>query len=173
LLGCSGDDSADAPDFVQLPDSRLIKVQSVGLAAFGPINPHTATASLAAEAFGEPTSVASRGDTCRQAWARLGLEIEFAARDGADPCGADGRIERLVVSGRAAANAGWRTAEGIRPLQSLAAVRRIYPEAGRIRSGRLVLVKAPGSGGGAAVLVATIAEGRVESLVIPIEAVSP
>jgi hypothetical protein len=173
VSACAGGEDEDRVDFVQLPDSRLIKVQSVGLAAFGRINPNTATASLATQAFGEPSSVEPRGDACRWVWSDLGLKVDFAPPGDADPCAGDALVERLVVAGRAAAKAGWRTAEGIRPLQSVAAVRRIYPEAGRIRSRRLVLVQPPGSGGdGPPVLVVTIADGRVDAMAFPIDAVA-
>jgi hypothetical protein len=170
--GCAGE-GGDTVDFVQLPDSRLIKVQSVGLAAFGRINPNTATASLATQAFGEPSAVEPRSDACRRIWSDLGLKVDFALPADADPCAGEALIERLVVAGRAAAKAGWRTAEGIRPLQTVATVRRIYPEAGRVRSRRLVLVKPPGGGGGdAPVLVVTIADGRVDAMVFPVDAVA-
>jgi hypothetical protein len=168
--GCSDDDE-NGPPFVQLPDSRLIKVQSVGLAAFGPINPHTATASVTTEAFGEPSSVVPHGAACSTSWSALGLEIDFGATRDADPCADDAQVERLVVAGRAAAEAGWRTAEGIRPRQPVAAVRRIYPGAGMIRPGRNVLVRPPASGpDGPPVLVVTVADGRVEAMEFPIDA---
>ena len=79
IAGCTGDtESATEPSaFIQRPDSRLIKVQSVGLAAFGPINPHTANVSLVREAFGEPSSETVSGDGCRRQWASLGLEIRL------------------------------------------------------------------------------------------------
>jgi hypothetical protein len=174
LAGGCGDDDPDAVSFVQLPDSRLIKVQSVGLAAFGRINPHTADAELTAEAFGDPTAAAPAGELCRMRWPELGLRIDFAAAEpGGDPCGAGAGIARLVVAGRAAANAHWRTAEGIRPLQPIAAVRRIYPEAGDLGAGRHVLVEPPeGTPDVTPVLVVTIADGRVEAMEFPIETAS-
>jgi len=169
-VGCGQDGEADGVTFVQLPDSRLIKVQSVGLAAFGRINPHTATASLAAQAFGEPAASVRRPATCRKTWPGLGLAIWFAAGDARDPCADDAQVRRLVVAGRAAARAGWRTAEGIRPLQPVAAVQRIYPETEPIGPGRHVLVRP--SAHEDPVLVVRIAGGRVEALEFPIEPVA-
>jgi hypothetical protein len=172
VAGCGENGVDEGVRFVQLPESRLIKVQSVGLAAFGRINPHTATASLTTEAFGEPTSVTGRDESCLRTWSDLGLTVAFAADD-RNPCAEEARIERLVVSGRAAAEAGWRTAEGIRPLQPAAAVGRIYPEAGPPRSGRHVLVKAPrGSPNDPPVLVVRIVDGRVDTMAFPIDAIS-
>ena len=114
----------------------------MGLAAFGPINPHTATRSDAVAAFGEPASTSRHGESCRRRWPDLGLTIEFGARGGEDPCGESAGIERIRLAGRAAAEARWRTAEGIRPGMSLAAARRIYPEARRAEK-RLILVRGP------------------------------
>jgi len=147
-----------------------VKVQSVGLAAFGPINPYTAGPAQAAVAFGEPDSAAQRGSVCSRRWLGLGLTIEFGAREGEDPCGSGAGIERITIAGPVAADAGWRTAEEIRPGMSLTAVRRIYPEAGRKAGRELVLVEPPpGAGTGRTpVLTVTIDRGRVDGLIFPI-----
>ncbi|HWM63333.1 MAG TPA: hypothetical protein VNP96_05005 [Solirubrobacterales bacterium] len=147
-----------------------MKVQSVGLAAFGPINPHTAGPAHAAAAFGKPDSAVQRGSVCSRHWTGLGLTIEFGVGEGEDPCGSRAGIERITVAGSVAADAGWRTAEGIRPGMSLTAVRRIYPEAGRQAGRELVLVEpAPGAGPGRIpVLTVTIDHGRVDGLIFPI-----
>ena len=172
LVTGSGEDG-DSADFVQRPGSRLIKVQSVGLAAFGSINPHTASALAVSEAFGEPASTAMRGEGCRRAWPSLGLTIAFAAAGGGDPCAEEAHVRRLQLAGRRAAQEGWRTAEGIRPLQALGEVRGIYPEAPRARAGRLVLVAPPGGeAGGGPVMIAAISGGRIERLSFPIDAPS-
>jgi hypothetical protein len=144
-------------------------VQTVGLAAFGPINPHTATASDAATAFGEPASTSQHGASCRRRWHGLGLTIEFGARGGEDPCGESAGIERIRLAGSAAAEAGWQTAEGIRPGMSSAAARRIYPEARRAGK-RLILVRGPAgdSGEGVTVLKARTAAGEVTGMTFPI-----
>lgn len=174
LPGCSGDErEGDAAQFVQRPESRLVKVQTVGVAAFGPIVPHAASASVAASAFGEPASVARHRELCRRRWPVLGLTIDFSAPSGADPCGEQAGIESITVAGPAAAKARWRTAEGIRPGMSVAAARRIYPDAHRGRSGALVLVEPPdgtGSDEAGPVLAVTTAHGRVDALVLPIGA---
>jgi hypothetical protein len=173
MQGCGADDGADAGvDFVQRADSRLVKVQSVGLAAFGPINPHTSGLTQAVAAFGEPASADMRGAACVARWPQTGLTIVFEAREGEDPCGAEARAERIVLAGRAAARAGWRTAEGIRPEMPVAAVHRIYPESHRRGARALVLVEPPaGMGAGKRpVLSVTTARGRVSRLVFPIAA---
>ncbi len=171
MAGCSdAEPDAEPPAFVQLPDSRLIKVQSVGLAAFGPINPHTATVALVREAFGEESAERANGAECRRRWATLGLEIAFVAGDGGDACADDARIESLTVAGTAAATAGWQTAEGIRPLQSVKAVERIYPDVGEIGSGTVALVRPPRELPGPPVLVITVAEGEVQSMKFPLGA---
>jgi hypothetical protein len=158
---------------VQREGSRLIKVQSVGLAAFGPLNPHTADASLAQSAFGEPPSADPQGVLCVRRWPEIGLRVSFRAEaGGGDPCAPQARIERIRVGGVAAAHAGWRTAEGIRPGMSVAAVHRIYPEAYRGRPGTIVLVEAAEAGGSGRprVLSVTTAKGRVDALSFPIGA---
>jgi hypothetical protein len=157
---------------VQNEHSRLVKVQSVGLAAFGPINPHTAGPSDAAAAFGEPASVDRPGELCVDRWPAIGLTIAFSAAGDVDPCGPDAGIERIKVEGTAAAHAGWRTAEGIRPGMPVAAVHRIYPEVSRGRPGALVLVRSPEASASDArsVLAVTTAHGQVDALIFPIGA---
>ena len=176
LQACSGNDGDEhAVRFVQWEDSRLVKVQSVGLAAFGPINPHTADLGATTTAFGEPASVQQHADLCRHRWPRLGLAIDFADPGGEDSCGSEALIEAIRVGGPAAEAAGWHTAEGIRPGMSLAAARRIYPEADRGPAATLVLVerlRQGASGPIAPVLVATIADGRIADLIFPIDAAS-
>jgi hypothetical protein len=164
--GCS-DGSGDGVQFVQREGSRLVKVQSVGLAAFGPINPHTAVPEHAEAAFGDPPSIARQAGLCRYAWPGLGLEIDFADPGGSDPCGGEARIETIRVAGPAGARAGWHTAEGIRPGMSLAAARRIYPEAGARRSGMLTLVESLDRDR-PPVLTVTTAGRQVEGMVFPI-----
>jgi hypothetical protein len=170
LPGCSGDGGdAEGVLFVQREDSRLVKVQSVGLAAFGPINPHTAVPEHAEAAFGDPASIARQGERCRYAWPDLGLEIDFADPGGSDPCGGEAGIEGIRVAGAAGAKAGWRTAEGVRPGMSVTAARRIYPEAGARRSGTLTLVESLDRDR-PPVLTVTTADRRVEAMVFPISA---
>lgn len=149
-----------------------MKVQTVGLAAFGPINPHTATAAEATAAFGEPSAAAAEdGAFCTRRWAELGLTIEFATETGDDPCADDARILEARVGGRAAQGQGWRTAEGIRPGMPVGAARRFYPQARRNRDRELVLVpllRERRSEGAGPVLAVTTASGRVEEMVFPI-----
>ncbi|MGH2992299.1 MAG: hypothetical protein ACRDL1_02040 [Solirubrobacterales bacterium] len=175
LLGCSeGPGDEDAARFVQREDSRLVKVQTVGLAAFGPINPHTAIPSHAAAAFGEPSSVDRHRRLCRHHWPALGLTIEFAAPSERDPCGTEARIEGIRVEGPAAVEAGWRTAEGIRPGMPVSAARRRYPDARRAGGG-LILVEGPAedeSGEIVTVLSVTSKGARVEAMTFPIRAAS-
>ncbi len=169
IAGCSdADDGPPRSAFVQQPDSRLIKVQSVGRAAFGPINPHTVTVPQLRQAFGEPSSETASGDGCRRHWASLGLEIRFDA-DGEDACDDEGRIVWMAVTGTPAAKAGWNTAEGIRPLQPVAAIERIYPEVGAIGPGTVALVTRSSEFPGPPVLLAKVAEGEVQSMIFPID----
>jgi hypothetical protein len=170
VAGCSdGQGDTDEVDFIQRARSRLIKVQTVGLAAFGPINPHSAIPSHATAAFGEPASTRLRGGRCLRRWPDLGLTIEFAVPGGEDACGESARIQRIRLAGPAAAEAGWRTAEGIRPGMPLAAARRIYPEARRAGK-RLILVRGPAgdSGERVTVLKARSAAGEVTGMTLPI-----
>ena len=168
--GCSDTDSRpERSAFIQRPDSRLIKVQSVGLAAFGPINPHTATVPQVLEAFGEPSSETVAGEECRRGWPSLGLEIKFEGGDGGDACAEEGRIARLTVTGQPAASEEWRTAEGIRPLQEVRAVERIYPEVGAIDPGTVTLVEPPSGLPGPPVLKVKVARGQVQALMFPID----
>jgi hypothetical protein len=143
----------------------------VGLAAFGPINPHTAGPIDAGSAFGDPSSVDRSGARCWRRWRALGLTLEFAAVAGEDPCGSDSGIEAIRVAGPAAMQAGWRTAEGIRPGMRVAVARRIYPDARRTSSGRLILVEGPEDGDSGeivTVLAVETAAGRVTALTFPI-----
>ncbi len=178
LAGAALWSCSDAPDdraavFVQNPDSRLIKVQSVGLAAFGPINPHLAVASDAVSAFGHPATSRRHGRRCVRRWPHIGLIADFGAGGGGDPCAEGAEIAQLWLTGSAATRAGWRTAEGIRPGMRTAGVQRIYPDARRAGSGALVLVGSPPQDGstGLPVLMARTANGRVAELAFPIERV--
>jgi hypothetical protein len=169
LIGCSDDGvGEDAGDFVQLEGSRLIKVQTVGLAAFGPINPHTAIPAHAVAAFGEPSSVDRRGEVCRRSWSDLGLTIDFAGPP--DPCGPEGRVEEIRLRGPRAVEAGWRTAEGIRPGMPVSAALRRYPDARRA-GGELILVEGPATAGSreiVTVLAVETAAGTVTGMTFPI-----
>jgi hypothetical protein len=169
LIGCSDDDGGEpAIDFVQLEGSRLVKVQTVGLAAFGPINPHTAIPAHAVAAFGEPSSVARRGEVCRRSWSDLGLTIDFAGPP--DPCGPEGRVEEIRLRGPRAVEAGWRTAEGIRPGMPVSAALRRYPDARRA-GGELILVEGPATAGSreiVTVLAVETAAGTVTGMTFPI-----
>ena len=167
LIGCS-DDGGPANDFVQLEGSRLVKVQTVGLAAFGPINPHTAIPAHAVAAFGEPSSVDRRGEVCRRSWSDLGLTIDFAGPP--DPCGPEGRVEEIRLRGPRAVEAGWRTAEGIRPGMPVSAALRRYPDARRA-GGELILVEGPATAGSreiVTVLAVETAAGTVTGMTFPI-----
>jgi hypothetical protein len=171
-FGCSGDGAPDdhGADFIQRPGSRLAKVQTVGLAAFGPINPHTAGTTDAIAAFGDPSSARRIGARCSRRWHDLGLRIVFATGGGDDPCGSSGVIGRIEVAGRAAAAAGWRTAEGIRPGMPVSAARRRYPDARRA-GGELILVEGPKNGDSGAivtVLAVATAAGEVTRMTFPI-----
>ena len=168
VSGCAEDAREEGPRFVQRADSRLVKVQSVGLAAFGPINPHKATPEHAVAAFGEPSGVERQGAVCRRRWRDLGLTIDFATEG--DPCGPDAGIELLRVTGPAAVDADWHTAEGIRPGMSVAAALRRYPEARRAGT-RRVLVEGPAGDDPqeiVTVLAVTTQAGRVDAMTFPI-----
>ena len=69
-------------DFVQRPDSRLIKVQTRGRGGRWPDQPtHRDPLAHATAAFGEPSSMAAGPGTCRcDAGPDLGLTIEFDDR---------------------------------------------------------------------------------------------
>ena len=168
---CAGEGGDDIhADFIQRAGSRLAKVQTVGLAAFGPINPHTAWPSNVTAAFGEPSSAERTGARCARRWRDLGLTIEFAARGGGDPCGSEAVIADIEVAGPVAAEAGWRTAEGIRPGMRVSAARRRYPDAQRA-GGELILVEGPENGDSGAivtVLAVTTGAGRVTGMTFPI-----
>jgi hypothetical protein len=139
----------------------------VGLAAFGPINPHTARPSNVTAAFGEPSSAERTGARCARRWRDLGLTIEFAARDGGDPCGLEAAIAGIEVAGPAAVHAGWRTAEGIRPGMPVSAALRRYPDARRA-GGELILVEGPDGGETVTVLAVRTAGGQVREMRFPI-----
>ncbi len=166
VAGCSGGDQGVR--FVQRPGSRLVKVQTVGLAAFGPIVPYSATAADVVAAFGEPATTEPRGPACNRRWPRLGMTIEFSSAGGGDPCDAGGLIQQARVGGAAAERVGWSTAEGIRPGIPIAAARRIYPDA-RNRGDALVLVDSQRRAD-PPVLEVRSEGGRVSELIFPIRA---
>ena len=144
----------------------------MGLAALGPINPHTATGSDAVAAFGGRSSVDRRGGQCARSWPDLGLRIAFATPKGADPCSGDARIGCAQLAGPAAVRAGWRTAEGIRVGMPVRAARRAHPGARPGGPGSLMLVEGPeadGSAGNRPVVLATVGGGTVTTVTFPIQ----
>jgi hypothetical protein len=94
--------------------------------------------------------------------------IDFAGPP--DPCGPEGRVEEIRLRGPRAVEAGWRTAEGIRPGMPVSAALRRYPDARRA-GGELILVEGPATAGSreiVTVLAVETAAGTVTGMTFPI-----
>jgi hypothetical protein len=124
-----------------------------------------ATLAAAVRAYGEPSSTAGGGDTCRVRWRRLGVTILFANFGGADACEpADGLAQRAVVKRRSR----WHTRRGLHIGDHLRKLDRLYPGI-EPRAGGFPLVTAyspVGTGGRYTVLGARVRISRVRAFVL-------
>jgi hypothetical protein len=137
-------------------------------------SPQNAGRSYAAavRAFGRPTSLrpnAYQTNRCTGSWPSLGLTITFET-EAPQPCSAT----KLALSFWAGATIRarlWRTDRGLRVGDSLAKLRRLYPDA-QVRKTtavetRWVLVSVPGEVAPVIYLEARVLHGRVIVLDVP------
>jgi hypothetical protein len=110
------------------PD-RGIKVSTQGVTRLGDFRPEVQSPLEAAEIFGPPSLVSPNDELCLNEWRDLGLLINFANLGGADPCGVDGAVGSIELTGLLAEQAGWETDEGVRLGMSVDELREIYPDA--------------------------------------------
>jgi hypothetical protein len=113
-------------------------------------------------ALGEPSSVSGSGVPCTARWSGLGLRILFTSFGGATSC-SGANAQRAVVKGPAGRNA-WRTQRGLRVGDSLARLRRLYPDARRKPGARVVVYQRDPVIGDGSIITALIRSRRVASL---------
>lgn len=145
------------------PPERLISIEAGQITRIGLLAPFETTPSQAIAAFGTPTSIVNHpSSSCHYHWDDIGLAIVFANFGGGNPCGEDGRIGSFELTGSAAEQAGWHTAEGARVGTTATALERLYP--GAERSGtEMTLVETPspyGSDGTIAIAEALLVDGE-------------
>ena len=114
-------------------------------------------------ALGQPSHVQNPDiPHCKVSWARLGLEIQFTSFGGATSC-ADSLAQSAVVRG-AAGRRAWRTQRGLRVGDSFRKLRRLYPNAKRKPSARVIVYQRNPQLGDGTIVTAVIRDRRVASL---------
>jgi len=124
----------------------------------------------AVRTFGPPSArVAGGSGSCVARWPRLGLEMTFSSTTPA-PCSPSG-LSRSVWFGAIASGDRWRTDRGLAIGDSLATLRRLYPQAYlRTEPSRLpawILVWIRGEVGRTVYLQAAVRSGRVAAFELP------
>ena len=123
----------------------------------------------AVKAFGLPSARAPGGaGSCTVRWQGLGLAMTFSSSEPA-PC-ASSRLGRSVWFGATASGVRWRTDRGLAVGDSLARLRRLYPQAylrARPSPAAWILVWIRGEVGPTVYLQATLRSGRVTALELP------
>jgi hypothetical protein len=116
----------------------------------------------AVHALGTPTSVANPDiPGCAATWAGLGLRIQFESFGGGTSC-ADGRAQSAVVKG-ADGRSSWRTQRGLRVGDGLRKLRRLYPNARRKPSARVIVYQENPVLGDGSIVTAVIRHRKVAS----------
>lgn len=113
-------------------------------------------------ALGKPTSLSSEGNPCTARWAKLGLRILFTSFGGATSC-ADSNAQTAVIKGPAGRRA-WRTQRGLRVGDTLARLRRLYPNARRKPGARVIVYQQDPYIGDGSIVTALVRHKRVASL---------
>ena len=116
----------------------------------------------AVHALGSPSSVENPDiPGCTVTWSGLGLRIQFESFGGGTSC-ADGRAQAAVVKGPNG-RSSWRTQRGLRVGDSLRKLRRLYPNARRKHSARVIVYQANPPLGDGSIVTAVIRRHRVAS----------
>ncbi|MEA2419679.1 MAG: hypothetical protein QOE60_1885 [Thermoleophilaceae bacterium] len=116
----------------------------------------------AVHALGSPSNVANPDiPGCRATWSGLGLRIQFESFGGGVSC-SDGLAQAAIVKG-AAGRSSWRTQRGLRVGDSLRKLRRLYPNARRRPSARVIVYQRNPALGDGSIVTAVIREHRVAS----------
>jgi len=128
--------------------------------------------SAAVQKFGEPGSrtagTGRRDNLCVVRWARIGLRMEFGSTP-ESPCD-NSALGGSTWAGAVLDRGPWRTDKGLRLGDSLARLRRLYPQA-RYRTGpprAWLLLFVRGEVGTTVFLQAKVRGGRVTSLELPL-----
>lgn len=116
----------------------------------------------AVHALGTPTRVENpHVPGCAATWSRLGLRIQFESFGGGTSC-ADGLAQAAVVKGPAG-RSSWRTQRGLRVGDSFRKLRRLYPNARRKPSARVIVYQRNPLLGDGSIITAVIRDRRVAS----------
>jgi len=116
----------------------------------------------AVHALGAPSSVENPDiPGCAATWAGLGLRIQFESFGIASSCD-DGRAQAAVVKGPNG-RLSWRTQRGLRVGDSLRKLRRLYPNARRKPSARVIVYQENPILGDGSIVSAVIRHHKVAS----------
>jgi len=116
----------------------------------------------AVHALGQPSHVNNPDiPHCQVTWARLGLRIQFTSFGGASSC-ADSLAQSAVVKGPNG-RSSWRTQRGLRVGDSLRKLRRLYPDARRKPSARVIVYQEDPMLGDGVIVTAVIRHRKVAS----------
>jgi hypothetical protein len=116
----------------------------------------------AVHALGAPTSVENPDiPGCAATWAGLGLRIQFESFGIASSCN-DGRAQAAVVKGPNG-RSSWRTQRGLRVGDSLRKLSRLYPNARRKPSARVIVYQENPVLGDGSIITAVIRHHKVAS----------
>jgi hypothetical protein len=99
--------------------------------------------------------------SCAATWADLGLRIQFESFAVANSCN-DGRAQAAVIKGPNASSA-WRTQRGLRVGDRLPKLRRLYPNARRKPSARVIVYQRHPPLGDGSIITAVIRDRKVAS----------
>jgi hypothetical protein len=149
------------------PDERLVVVASGQTIRLGRLNPRKDSPVQALAAFGTPTGISNYPESaCDYGWSDLGLSLTFANFGAGDPCGPQGRVAYIELTGSPALQAGWHTERGAMVGMGVEKLEELYPGARRTGS-QLVLVEAPsplGGGGTSPIATAYLVDGSAQAL---------
>jgi hypothetical protein len=116
----------------------------------------------AVHALGAPSNVENPDiPGCAATWAGLGLRIQFESFGGGTSC-ADGLAQAAVVKGPHG-RSSWRTQRGLRVGDSLRKLRRLYPNARRKASARVIVYQENPILGDGSIVTAVIRHHKVAS----------
>lgn len=116
-------------------DERLVIVADGQTSRLGRFNPREDSPAQALAAFGTPTGISSYPDSaCDYGWGDLGLSLTFANFGAGDPCGREGRVAYIELTGSPALQAGWHTNRGAMLGMGVEELEKLYPGARRTGS---------------------------------------
>jgi len=128
----SGLVSWDGERYVYEPSPSLagtsLEIKEGTAVSLGGLDLQNGALDGAIDAFGTPSSYGPDGEICTTRWTDLGLVINFVNLGGADPCGPEGRVGSIVLTGAEAEQAGWTVSDtGVGVGDSQEDLRAAYP----------------------------------------------